>query len=823
VTGAEWARVAEAFDALRERTAAERAAWLDGQAADDTTRTEVAAMLRAYDSDPAFLEPAGAVAEAVLARGLAGRRLGAYRLVREIGRGGMGIVFEAHRDDEEFDRRAAIKVLPAWSASTLVERFRFERRVLAGLDHPGIAKLLDAGTTEDGQPYFVMELVDGRPIDAWCRDRQAPAGERCRLVERVCEALAYAHQHLVIHRDVKAANILVTPAGEPKLLDFGIAALLADDGAASAGLTRTGHHSFTPEYASPEQIRGERVTTATDVYSLGVVLYRLLAERPPYDLSGLSTFDAMRKVCEVEPPAMSTVAELERRAVLRGDLDRIVAKALRKSPLDRYGTVAELAADLRAWREGRPVAAATQSVAYRVRRFTRRNRGTVAAGVALLAVLLAGAGTTAWQARVASRERDKAQQRFHQIRELSRSLIFDVHDALRPVAGATEARRLLLDRAVQFLDRLAADAGDDDALKVELAEGYRRLGSVQGAAGVDNLGDTSGALASLEKAARLAEDARRADPAARLPLFAAVSTQSDLALVAHDAGRADAAARADARRLELAAEIERRYGDGEAIRVLASAYSDAGIFRAEQEDLDGARRYYGTAVRIYERTPAAARADQGWGRAYSLTLKRLGAVEMVKGALDDSEAHYRAALAIEEGLARQEPGGGRWPFETSYTFSDLGLIASRRGNADEAVRLWTRALELRRHALVGDPKNVRFMSAVAATVRRLGGAHLDAGRWSLAVDAFEEELRLRDALIAIQGPLAQPLREQGWALAGLAQARLDRAGAGGAGAAEDLRAARAALARMSPEAVAAGGTSLGETRDRLAARLAAAR
>ena len=434
-----WARVSALFEDVRQRPAPEREAWLEAHS-DATTRAAVTTTLGAYDSDPAFdrSAAAGDTISDILAPTLIGRRLGAYRLVAEIGRGGMGIVFAAQRDDDEFDRQAAIKILPAWSAAPVVERFRFERRVLASLDHPGIAKLLDAGSTDDGMPYLVMELVDGQPIDAWCEAHGTGVRARVGLVEKVCTALAYAHQRLVVHRDVKAANILVTAAGEPKLLDFGIATLLATDGAATAGLTQTGHHSFTPEYASPEQIRGERVTTASDVYSLGVVLYRLLAERPPYVLRGLSTLEAIQAVCDVEPPPMHTVAPPERRAVLRGDLDRIVGKALRKAPQERYGTVVELAADLRAWQDGRPVTAATQSIAYRTRRFVRRNRGTVAAAAALAITLVAGVAATAWQARVAAAERDKAQQRFRQVREMSRALIFDVHDALRE--GARDHR-----------------------------------------------------------------------------------------------------------------------------------------------------------------------------------------------------------------------------------------------------------------------------------------------------------------------------------------------------------------------------------------------
>ncbi len=785
-----WAQVSALFDDLRDRPAPEREARLLAHS-DDTTRAAVTGMLQAYDRDPAF-DPAAAVGDTlgdVLAPALIGRRLGAYRLVAEIGRGGMGIVYEAQRDDDEFDRRAAIKILPAWSAAPVVERFRFERRVLAGLDHPGIAKLLDAGSTSDGMPYLVMELVDGQPIDAWCDAHKTSVRARVALVEKVCTALAYAHQRLVVHRDVKAANILVTAAGEPKLLDFGISTLLATDGSATTGLTQTGHHSYTPEFASPEQIRGERVTTASDVYSLGVVLYRLLGDRAPYVLRGLSTLEAIRVVCEVEPPPMHTVAPPERQTVLRGDLDRIVAKALRKVPQERYGTVVELAADLRAWQEGRPVTAAPQSIAYRVRRFVHRNRGKVAVAVALLLTLVAGVAATAWQARVAAVERDKAQQRFRQVREMSRALIFDIHDALRTVPGTTEPRRLLLDRAVQFLDGLAAGAGADNALKLELAEGYRRLGTVQGTESTDNLGDTAAARGSLAKATRLLDEIRRADPKAQEPLIMAVDTYGDLALLESDAA---AASRADATRLALLGELERQNPtDVDSLMDIADGYSNAGIFRAEHRELDGARRYYGDAVRIYEAIVARSVPRARWTRPYTLALKRLGAVEMVKGALADSERHYRQALALEMEQLRADPTNLQWPFERTYTLSDLGLLAQRQGRRDEAIRLWTEARGIRAQALADDPKNVRRLHAMAVITVRLGRIHLDGGDFAQAEACFREEASLRERLVAAQPGQRLRLIDLAWARVNLATSLLRRAPAAGPPAAADLAAARA--------------------------------
>ena len=278
-----WARVTALFEAARALPADEREAWLASTCADERIAKEVRSLLRAYEDDPGFLErpvSADEVATAVQdtpSPPVEGRRVGPYRLIREIGRGGMGVVYEAEQADAEFTRRVAIKLVPSgWSVSELTTRFRYERQMLARLNHPGIARLFDAGTTEEGTPYFVMEYVDGQPIDVWCRDHGLAARQSIELVLQVLDAVEHAHRNLIVHRDLKAANILVTADGRPKLLDFGIAKTLSEEAESSGGLTRTGHQPFTLGYASPEQMRGEGVTTASDVFSLGVLLYLLV-------------------------------------------------------------------------------------------------------------------------------------------------------------------------------------------------------------------------------------------------------------------------------------------------------------------------------------------------------------------------------------------------------------------------------------------------------------------------------------------------------------------------------------------------------------------
>jgi len=806
-----WARVTALFDQALGRPAAARTAWLQQACDDEAVRSAVIALLQTYDTDPDFLEQPAPFADATppAADPLVGQRLGAYRIERQIGRGGMGVVYEAQRDDRQFDRRAAIKILPVLGAALLAERFQFERQVLAALDHPGIARLFDAGTTGDGVPYFVMEYVDGQPVDAWCREHQLSVRQRVSVLERICEAVAYAHQHLVVHRDLKPGNILVTSDGAPKLLDFGIATLLPSETGASAGLTKTGHRSFTLEFASPEQVRGEPVSTTSDVYSLGALLYLLLAGRTPHALDRLAPLEAMRAVCEVDPPLMSTVADGARRADLRGDLDTVVAVALRKRPQERYGTVAEFAADLRAWREGRAVSAAPASFGSRSRRFVARNRGAVGAGAAVLVSLTVGVAATTWQAGIARQERDKARNRFVQVQQFSRSLLFDVHDSLRTLPGATEPRRLLLDRAVQFLDGLAADASDDDALQMELAEGYRRLGHVQGSSYSDNVGDTAAAAASFEKATRLAEAVRerRTDAADRLQL--SIRAHYDLATIRLARGEQGSSEVAERRHLALVQELEQRHAHDPAARAAAAVgYSEQGVMHATRRDLDRARQFYAAAVRLYESLPPHHPARAEHRADYAQVLKRLGAVLIVAENFAESERHYRAALALDDEAIRRDPGNLDAQYAATFSLSDLGLVVSRQGRVPEATALWLRAMAIRRAALDHDPKNVRAMSGVATLLNRLGGVAAGAHDHGLALQRFREELRLRQALVATLDRTPAAHKGLAFAQANLALNLIAAAKTRSAGeAARDLDEARSVTRSIEPDRLPKPGSA----------------
>src|SRR5215469_9479195 len=403
-----WARLETLFYAAVDMDPAQRYAFLDERCGDDVTlRRDVESLLESSQKTLDFLhKPIRQLTESLVQQTEhAGERIGTYQLLKPLGEGGMGRVYLASRADELYRQEVAVKVLQPGSKPTasMLLRFSAERQILANLNHPNISRLLDGGITTDGSPYLVMEYVDGVPIDECCRENGLALNQRLKLFCTVCAAVAYAHKNLVVHRDIKPANILVTREGVPKLLDFGIAKLLDHESQAPT-LTRTAERVLTPEYASPEQIRGDSVTTSTDVYGLGVLLYELLAGSRPFQLQTQNPLEAMRIICDEspEPPSERISAHSESpnsKIRLHNDLDHIVLMALRKEPERRYATAAQLSTDIRAFLNGLPVAARTGTFRYRSAKFVRRHKTAVAAGVIFLLTL---AGFSTAMARLAS-------------------------------------------------------------------------------------------------------------------------------------------------------------------------------------------------------------------------------------------------------------------------------------------------------------------------------------------------------------------------------------------------------------------------------------
>jgi tetratricopeptide (TPR) repeat protein len=495
-------RMEALYDKAATLDTAERARFIEEQCGgDEELRGELVAAFGDGTNGLTTVVEAAAAGAAETEDKWTGRRVGPYRIVRPLGRGGMGAVYLAVRDDDEFHKEVAIKTLKfELEGGPSLSRFRHERQILANLEHPNIARLLDGGTTEQGTPYIVLEYVPGVPLTDWCEQQQLSIEQRLRLFRQVCDAVQYAHQHLIVHRDIKPSNILVTAEGVPKLLDFGIAKLLdsgSDTGEPAPTATATGAMLMTPDYASPEQFLGGEISTATDLYSLGNVLYELLTGQRPYSFQNYDAVTIARAVCEEEIRPPSALGNRR----LRGDLDLIVLKAMQKEPSRRYTSVVELSEDIRRHLEGLPITARPDTLVYRATKFIRRHWAGVAAAVAVVAALAVGLAVSLYEARI-------AQRRFAQVRELANTFLFQFYDQVTPLVGSVEVRKSIVDTARKYLDGLSQEAGGDKDLILELAQAYQRLGDVQGRPGVANLGQVDEARRSYQRAVDLYSRAR---------------------------------------------------------------------------------------------------------------------------------------------------------------------------------------------------------------------------------------------------------------------------------------------------------------------------
>jgi eukaryotic-like serine/threonine-protein kinase len=735
-----WSRVSEILSEALDRPPTERDAFVAERIArEPTLRTEVLAMWEQLGEDDTFLERSPLEGPPPTAD------LGAYRIVGELGQGGMGVVHLAERSDGQFARRVAIKRIGRTSATfEALRRFTEERQILARLDHPNVTRLLDSGLDAAGVPYLVMEHVEGVPITAYCRQHAQSVRQRLGLFLRVCAAVQHAHQHLVIHRDIKPGNILVTADGEPKLLDFGIAKAL---GGPAADATRTAHPALTLDYASPEQVSGQAVTTASDVYSLGLLLFELLADRKAYELAEHSLAEGVRLVCELTPPAPSTVAPAERRAALQGDLDAIVAKATEKAPADRYTSVSELAGDVGAHLGDQPVRARRPSFGYVARKFVRRHRAGAIASVAALLLLAAGVAAIVWQARVAERERARAQRRFEEVQQLAHYVIFDLNDGVAKLPGSTELRRQMIERSLAYLDSLATEAAGDPRLQTELAEAYSRLGDVLGRFNAANLGDRAGALASYGKARDLLRQALATRPDDRDAQRGLAHALIKLHLaIAEPAQKTKAVEESMAiwERLAKAEPSEENLGG------LASAHFSA--FLTASRD-PASMPHMERALELYSRLLAAKPGDSNRKRNVALCHKYMGAILLmsdgsrpVASGSARGLAHLQEAVRLDGERLAAEPHDPQAKLDYSFDLSVLGSSQVDRAEYADAVQSFERVLAVRRELVATDPANVQSRDRLADTLVRLGAAHVMAGQPRQGEPLLREALAIAENL-----------------------------------------------------------------------------
>jgi tetratricopeptide (TPR) repeat protein/predicted Ser/Thr protein kinase len=646
-----------------------------------------------------------------------GEHIGVYRVVREIGEGGMGVVYEAVRADREFDRRVAIKLVKfGMDTDFLRQRFRMERQILAGINHPNIASLLDGGTTADGRPYLVMEFVEGVPLLEYCAGKNLDITERLNLFRTICGAVQFAHQNLIVHRDVKPGNILVTADGVPKLLDFGIAKVLSPEmDPAPAGITGV---ILTPDYASPEQVRGEPITTVTDIYSLGVVLYQLLTGVRPYKVPSTAPHEIARAICEAEPIRPSLTAPKELRNRLAGDLDNIVLKAIRKLPGERYASAEQFAEDIGRSLRGLPVMARPDTLGYRAGKFVRRRKAAVGATAVAVILLLAALADAQWQAR-------RAQRRFNDVRRLSHALLFDIYDSIQNIPGSTGARQLVISNALAYLDSLTREASGDASLQAELASAYERIGDVQGGFRASSLGDPKGAERSYRKALEIRESLARAKPSDQDIHRELLRTHGKLSDLLFQAGKTEGSAEqlraaiALARELALAnpaSKIDRRN--------LAVSYLDFGYKRATrghwEEGLQSIRDSIGELQKLTANDPA----DRQIQRLLAIASGREGQVlqehtQRYSEALDA----YRREVATAGALIARDGHNADLNRILAYAWTGEGDVLGLCGRSPEAVAAYGRSLAILQTLSDADPKNVQLHADLGLTEFALGTAH----------------------------------------------------------------------------------------------------
>lgn len=680
-----------------------------------------------------------------------GRRLGPWLLVRRIGQGGMGEVFLAERADQRYSGRAAIKLVRTGSdTDTLLDRFRSEGEILAQLDHPGIARLLDAGATDEGWPYLVMEYVDGMPLDLYSRRLSHSLSKRLALFVQICRAVQHAHAALVVHRDLKPSNILVTPDGQVKLLDFGIARLLeAGDQSGAVTVER----ALTPAYAAPEQVRGEATTTATDVYALGLLLHEMLTGQRVVDFGTDGQMNAMRYILEApaQPPSevLARDGDASERSLARrlvGDLDAIVLKALAKEPRQRYRSVEQLADDIERHRDSLPVIARNGSFAYRLSCFAGRNRWSLLGGACVFIALVTGFGLAVQHASIASTERVLAEQRLEQVRELAGAMLFELHDAIEPLPGSTPARELLVKRALEYLASLAAESSTDPRLLGDLADAYERVGNIQGNPYIANLGDSHGARASYESALELRRQrvalVGLADPELRLEAQRALANGHDrMGEILEWTDQPDSARTHYLAGREIRAELLDQYPDNlRALRELAVSDFKLGNLARILRDYDEAALRLGKALESFTRLQGFEPEDSGHGAAISIIQNNLGDVAAAAGNLPAALAAYRKAHALAQRSADAHPGRVNEQRDLIISLSRIGNVHDRMGDHARALGIHRQVHEKTLALLEQEPSDRRIQRDLVVAEVRLSESYRGLGRLPNAAEHLREAI-----------------------------------------------------------------------------------
>jgi serine/threonine protein kinase len=791
----EWQVLSPYLDRALAMTDEERSEWLSSLGERDPA---LAAQLAELLSEHRVLAQEGFLENRQFAvpnaTGLAGQTLGPYTLISQIGQGGMGSVWLARRSDGRFERQAAVKFVNiALAGRATEERFKREGSILGRLTHPHIADLLDAGVSSDGQPYLILEYVDGEAIDQYCDEHKLDVEARVRLFLDVLAAVAHAHANLIVHRDIKPSNVLVTTGGEVKLLDFGIAKLLEDEGSSASAtqLTLEGGGALTPQFAAPEQVTGGAVTTATDVYALAVLLYLLLTGQHPAGPGPHSPAHLVKAITETEPlrPSDTTSSAnaesiAEKRAttadklhrLLRGDLDTIIVKALKKNPQERYASVTGFADDLRRYLKHEPISARPDTLAYHTAKFFRRNRTVVALSAAAIVLVIGSLSTGLY---VANRQRKIAEQRFAQVRQLANKFI-DLDARIRGLQGSTKVRLQMVSDSLQYLRSLEGEGHVDKDLALDIAFAYVRVAHAQGDPTSPNLGQFAEAKESLNQASKFVDAILADDPKNRRALFIAATIAHDRMILADADGRHEESL---AYAKDAASLIERflSLGNADAGEVYSMAYfyTNVADIAVNCRRFDDGIRYCRRALEI---SHSVERARIGEGSIYEAladTLRQSGDLE---GALKTSNQ------AVELEQQQAATGHAALLINLGYALNTKGMILGRAdaepslGRSGEALAAFQKAIDIAEELTKKD--SIDFLSRYAEANYALEAGnvlrHKDSRRALAVYDQAIARIREAKANSSTQREEAELLAASSYPVRWMgstakAQQRIDRA------------------------------------------------
>lgn len=767
-----WKIIKGLFSTAIELAPHKRGAILEGVSSE--IRLEVEQLLAAHEENGGFIEEPAIVheglAEPAADDPFIGKTVGNYLITEKIGSGGMGLVFLAERKD--FAQKVAVKLIKrGMDSEAILKRFYLERQILSRLNHPNIAHLIDGGMTDEGQPYLVMEFVEGRPLLEFCALHKFSIREKLELFRKICTAVSFAHQNLIVHRDIKPSNVLITNDGTPKLLDFGIAKLLDADAEGTTAQIKI----FTPEYASPEQLNGLPITTSTDVYSLGVVLYELLSGVRPFNSSGKSYQEIARMVLTEEPARPSSVVggyssfvgqtnedstpatNDERSGMLhdphstfrslKGDIDNIILKAIRKDPERRYASVQELSEDLRRNLAGLPVSATADSRSYRFRKFVGRHK----LGTAALALVLLLSGIAVSQSIVANRERARAERRLIETRKIANSLMFEVHDSLATLPGATASREILVKRAMEYLDALHQEGEENPELMRELAIAYRKVSDILGHPEFSSLGKRSDSLLYCQKAFDIHSRLLDEDPL-NLDSLRELGSITETLSSAYPTTKGDwdeglKYARISQKTLATLSEIEPTEARWKSR--LAKRYNYSAFILESKHDHLAAAEDYRLSLQYTEEAIALAPDDPSVlvpaASVFSMTARRLGDVDYNDyGRTEEALVYLERALAIRTKLFERDPNNVGHKRSLAVVYDDLGVLADRRADHAAANEYFSKALVLFDEIIANDPKDIMVATNKGYNLMKHGHSLSNQGRAKEALGMQKRAVALHE-------------------------------------------------------------------------------